>query len=203
MTRRLAAKNKRLKNRKAFTLVEILTVVLLGSLIIMAAYTVYLASYKSYKKNTESSELTQNARIALERMSREIRQAQDIIDPLSMPPSADSPTQNIIVFQDGHTIFSTPSPDPTCSIQYIEYTISNGNLTRTIIQYKDPLQSNMCVKYDPLNPQLITYRLPLEIKAEKLKTLKFWGTNSLITIYIEDTDNQSTYQFETQTSPRN
>ena len=199
MRRQLGKKIKNLKNRKAFTLVEILTVVFLGSIIIMAAYTVYLASYKSYKKNTESAELTQNARIALERMSREIRQAQDIIDPLSMPPSADSPTQNIIVFQDGHTIFSTPSPDSTCFIQYIEYTISNNNLNRTIIQYRDKV-NNMCVKYDPL---IIPVRLSSEIKAEKLKTLKFWGTNSLITIFIEVTDNKSTYQFETQTSPRN
>ena len=198
MRRQLGKKNKNLKNRKAFTLVEILTVVFLGTIIIMAAYTVYLASYKSYKKNTESAELTQNARIALERMSREIRQAQDIIDPLYMPPSADSPTQNIIVFQDGHTIFSTPSPDPTCFVQYIEYTISNNNLTRTIIQYRD--EDDMCVKYNPL---IIPVRRSSEIKAEKLKTLKFWGTNSLITIYLEVTDGKSTYQFETQTSPRN
>lgn len=195
--------NLKTKKSKSFTLLEILTVVFLGAIIIMAAYSVYLASYKSYKKNIASSELTQNARIALERMSREIRQAQDIINPLSMPPTADSPTQNIIVFQDGHTIFSIPSPDPDCFVQYIEYTISNGNLTRTIIQYKDPAQGNLCVKYDPLNLQLTTNRLSSEIKAEKLKTLKFWGSNSLITIFIEVSDEKSTYQFETQTSPRN
>lgn len=194
---------KNMKNRKAFTLVEILTVVVLGAIIISAAYGVYLASYKSYKYNSESAELTQNARIALERMSREIRQAQEIINPQTMPPTADSPTQNIIVFQDGHTIFSTPSPDPTCAIQYIEYTISNNNLIRTIIQYKDPLQGNLCVKYNPANPQLTVNRLPEEIKAENIKTLKFFGSNTLITIFIEVTDGKINYKFQTQTSPRN
>ena len=57
------------KKSKSFTLVEILTVVFLGTIIILAAYSVYAASYGSYKRNSASSELTQNARIALELLS--------------------------------------------------------------------------------------------------------------------------------------
>lgn len=192
--------NLKIRKNKAFTLVEVLTVVFLGALIIIAAYGVFLASYQSYKKNTESAELTQNARIALERMSREIRQSQEIVVPQVMPPAGGA-TQNIIEFQDGHTTFSSPSPDPNCSIQYIEYTYSNNNLTRKLTQYRDPGQANICVKKD--TPGRIPNTVSEEIKAENIKNLQFWGSNSLITIYIEVSDGKTTYKFETQVSPRN
>lgn len=191
------------QTQSGFTLLEILMAVFLGMILIIAGYSVYLASYKSYKYNSESAELTQNARVALERMSREIRQSQEIIIPATLPPDENSPTQNTIVFQDGHTVFSTPSPDPNCAIQYIRYTISSGNLTRTIIQYKDPTQGNICVQYNPANPAITTNELPEEIKAEKLSQLKFWGTSSLVSIFVETTNGETTEQFLTQTSPRN
>lgn len=102
----------RYHTKKAFTLVEILTVVFLGTLIIMAAYEVYLMSYKSYKRNSQSAELTQNARIAMERFSRDIRQAEEIVTVLPADPSAGAPPSEI-KFQDGHTIYATPTPTPS------------------------------------------------------------------------------------------
>src|SRR3989304_6475200 len=95
------------KFKRAFTLVEILTAVFLGSIIIIAAYSVYLMSYKSYQRHAASAELTQNARIALERMTREIRQAKDITTIL---PADAGGAPSAIQFQDGHGIVVAGAP---------------------------------------------------------------------------------------------
>lgn len=188
---------KNSKQKKAFTLVEILTVVFLGSIIIMTAYSVYLMSYKSYKKQSASAELTQNARISLERMSRDLRQSPDIITPL---PTDSQTSTSEIMFQDGHNLLAVPAP--SCEYQYITYKIdSNGNLIRFTSHYHLTDQS-VCVKYDPNQSQLEHKDLE-QTKAEKLSQLQFWGVKPTVTIHLEVSDNQTTYQFETKTTARN
>jgi len=182
--------------KKGFTLVEILTVVFLGSIIIMTAYSVYLMSYKSYKKQSASAELTQNARIALERISRELRQSPDIITSLPADPQTST---SEIMFQDGHNLLAVPPPE--CEYQYITYKISDGNFIRFTKHYH-LIDQSVCVKYDP-NQSQIEHKDPEQIKAEKLSQLQFWGVIPTVTIHLEVSDNQTAYQFETKTTARN
>lgn len=187
---------KRSKQKKGFTLVEILTVVVLATVIIMAAYSVYLMSYESYKKQSASAELTQNARIALERISRELRQSPDIITPLSTDPQTST---SEIMFQDGHNLLTVPPPE--CEYQYITYKISGSNLIRFTSHYHLTDQA-ICVKYDP-NQSQIEHKDLEQIKAEKLSQLQFWGVKPTVTIHLNVSDGQTTYQFETKTMARN
>lgn len=185
-------RNPKSKKSKAFTLVEILTVVFLGSVLIMAAYAVYLISYKSYKKNFESAELTQNARIALERLSREIRQANEILTELPKSPSEGTPPSEI-KFQDGHNI---------SKIQYIHYYLSGTDLYRRVSHYC-LLASCDEDEWVPWSTQdAVEYFEPEEIKAQKISALQFWGNNT-ITIHLSVSDGTSTYTFETKTLTRN
>lgn len=175
------------KKSKGFTLVEILTVVFLGTIIIIVSYTVYLMSYKSYQKNSVSSELTQNARISLERMSREIRQANEILTNL---PENQTGAPSEIKFQDGHVI--TP-------IQYIRYYISGTDLHREVSHYC----LTPCTEWVPWSTQNADEYIDLDqIKAEKISSLQFWG-EGVITLRLAVSDDQSTYTFETKTLTRN
>jgi len=188
------------KKSKAFTLVEILTVVFLGTVIIMAGYSVYQMSYQSYQKNSKNAELTQNARIALERMSREIRQSLEILPPpLPENPGAGTPPSTI-TFQDGHVIVPTQPPLPTnCEIQYVTYYLSGNELHRKITFYT-LTGYDECVLWSAENAQEQVYRD--QIKAEKISSLQFWGINT-ITIHLTASDNSSSFQFETKVYPRN
>lgn len=183
------------KNRKGFTLVEILTVVFLGTLIIIAAYTVYIISYKAYKKNSASSELTQNGRIALERITRDLRQATEIVTDLPESPGEGTPGTEIM-FQDGHA---------TAVIQYIRYYLSGTDLHREQRHYYFPSDPNTWVtssaQDEDGNPPLYTTDSD-QVKAEKISSLQFWGEET-ITLRLSVADSQSTYTFETKTLARN
>lgn len=187
--------NQNLKQKKAFTLVEILTVVFLGSLIIMASYSVYLMSYKSYKKQSASAELTQNARIALERMSRDIRQSSDVVTDLQIDQENSS---SEIEFQNGHT---------TTPIQYIDYKLVGTDLHYMPVHYAFHFEdtSDLWVKHDELINGLNPLRIPgnPEIKAQNITVLKFWETMPAIHINLTVSDNTTSYQFETTSYGRN
>jgi len=173
------------KFKRAFTLVEILTAVFLGSIIIIAAYSVYLMSYKSYQRHAASAELTQNARIALERMTREVRQTGEIL--------TTAPTE--IKFQDGHI----PS-----QIQYLTYYLSGTDLHRKLSYYYCSNDSLTKVKWStPCAPYTLQEEIDSDnVKAEKITSLQFVGT-PVITINLTVSDGNISYQFETKTLARN
>lgn len=173
------------KNRKkAFTLIEIITVVFLGTIIITAAYAVYLASYQSYNRNSESAGLTQNARIALERMSREIRQTNEIVP--SVPP-----TTSQIFFQDGHY---------TSKIQYINYYRSGTDLYRKTYHYYLAGLADDWVLHT--TPSALKQEDTPQLIAQNISNLEFIGDNPMI-IKITVSNGTITYKFETQINPRN
>lgn len=204
------------KNKKGFTLVEILTVVFLGTLIILAAYSVYIISYKAYKRNSASSEVTQNGRIALERMSREIRQTVDIITDLPADPSEGTPPAEI-KFQDGHNFWpvatatpATPTPTPSSTavqgqIQYLTYYLSGTDLHRKVSHYYFAAYPDDWVLWSTQDNE---GNSPLEqvdldqIKAQQITSLQFWGDKT-ITVRLTASDGTISYPFETKCLGRN
>lgn len=186
------------KKLKGFTLVEILVAVFLGTIIVMAGYSVFNMSYKSYKKNYANTELNQNARIALERMSREIRQARDITTTL---PENAIDALSAIQFQDGHGIVQTGVPT-NCDFLYITFSLSGNDLHRQLNYYYLLTDPNTCIKWDTYGA--IESALVIdEIKAQQITDLQFWGTQKTVSIHFTVTDGQSSYQFETKTTARN
>ena len=88
---------------KSFTLVEVLVTISIFLIIVVIIYSVQVFSQKAYQRGEIATEILQNGRVTLERMSRELRQAKYIItllpetsDDLESPPPAE------ILFQDGH-----------------------------------------------------------------------------------------------------
>jgi len=87
-------------NQKGITLVEIIIAVAISSLVILIVYSMFLTGKEAYQKGEANAEVLQNGRVSLERMTREIRQAQDVVTDLTSP--ADQ-----IEFHDGHLTFAT------------------------------------------------------------------------------------------------
>ncbi len=187
------------QRKKSFTLVEILTVVFLATIIIMAAYSVYLISYKAYQRNSASSELTQNARIALERMSRDIRQAIEILTALPPDPESGTPS-SVLKFQDGHNVWPTDG-----QIQYIEYYLSGTDLHRKLTHYAFPATPDDWVLWSTLDGEgnsPTEYTDSDQVKAENVTSLQFWGEET-ITINLEVSNGTIIYPFQTKVLGRN
>jgi len=85
--------------QKGFTLTELLVVVAVLILVTGIISSIFQLSQKIYRTGEAVAELTQNGRVVLERMMREIRQAKEVVTDL---PEEEENTSNEIVFQDGH-----------------------------------------------------------------------------------------------------
>ena len=79
---------------------EVIIVIAVFILIIVVVYSVYALSQNAYSKGERLAEVVQNARVILERASREIRQAREIVTEL---PDEKIDASSEIQFEDGHT----------------------------------------------------------------------------------------------------
>ena len=86
---------------KGFTLIESVMALIIFLLIVVVLYSVYLFNQDAYREGEKAAEITQNGRVILERITREIRQAKEIVTPLpQIDQGASNPSE--IEFQDGH-----------------------------------------------------------------------------------------------------
>jgi len=142
-------------------LVELLITIFVLTTVLLTASSAYIAGQRAWQKGIELNELVQNTRIAIEKISRELRQTNEIITIL--PNSS-------IEFQDGHSE----------NLQYLQYYLDNNLLKRKTIVYE---LSGIPVRWDiqgaiPVVQQDITI-------AEQITNLEFSG-NQLITININN-----------------
>lgn len=190
------------KLKWGFTLIEMVVTISISVLLVGSLYGVYLTSYKSYRRSINKAELNQNARIALERISRDLRQTQEIVTPLPLiddPPL--NPASSVIEFQDGHN---------TAQIQYIKYLLSGNELHRQVIHYCFSSTPETCLPADWVTKNVQDqYGDPPsesidrnDVKADKISLIKFYGIK-LITTEIVASDADSSYSYKTQTLGRN
>jgi hypothetical protein len=126
-------------------------------------------------------EISQNGRVILDRLAREIRQAEEIVG----EPS------NEIMFEDGHTE----------RLQYIRYYLQDQNLKRQQIIYYFEADPSVLVRYDATDPDGNSPTEEIEkdeLIAEKIENLQF---NYLSLLSISLTLDSTV--FETKIYPRN
>src|SRR3989344_3596099 len=178
-----------------FTLTELLIAVIIGMLIIMVVSSTFLLNQKVFRKGNIKAELSQNARIVLDLMSREIRQANDIVTVL--PPDDTDPNlvSHELEFEDGHT---------TSQIQYLKYLLENGQLKRRIIVYyfdTDPLTSVRWNDVDAFGPPTQNI-LEEKIIGENFSSLDFFGSSN-INIVLNLNKNNEQIEMKAVINPRN
>ncbi|MDD5738728.1 MAG: prepilin-type N-terminal cleavage/methylation domain-containing protein [Candidatus Pacebacteria bacterium] len=200
-----------MKIEKAFTLVEVLVAMAIFAIAVVLIFTIYFTSQKFYQKTETKAEILQNARVVLERISRELRQTQEIVTVLPQTPdNPSSPPTNEIEFQDGHT----PSPYSYLGSDYyyIRYYVSDsaGEINR---QYKVYCFDNClsCLAYFKWNDtQMVdgvstqAHGCPLEdrVIGEFVQEIKFWGAGN-INIYLKLQKLNEQMDFQTNVFGRN
>jgi len=185
-------------NFTGFTLLETIASVSLFVIIIILVSNIYLVTQRAYNKNSELAELTQNARVSLDRISRELRQASNIVTtlPETNTDPLDPPT-NQIFFQDGHDINQ---------VTYLKYYLDGTNLMREHKAYYFNEEPSIYVTYnsfDQAGDPPLEIILEDRIIGEYFTELKFWGSNGLINISLNLQKNQNNFPIKTSVFSRN
>jgi len=165
---------------QGFTLLEVVLSVGIFSIVMLTAYSLFSVAQNTYNQGGNDIELWQNGRASLDRITRELRQAQEITtalpeennDPLNPPPSE-------IEFQDGHNL---------SEVTYVRYYLNGNELMRKHLAYyfaSDPniyVYSNALDDFENPPSELI---LDDNLIGEYFSDLNFWGTDNIINIYIK------------------
>ena len=114
------------KNHVGFTLIEIIISISIASLLLILVTASYRLSHQIYVSTDTKAEITQNGRVILDRMVREIRQTPDIVTEIPLTNDNPESLPEEIMFQDGHD---------TLDIKYIRYYLDNNNIKKQIIVY--------------------------------------------------------------------
>ncbi|HLC38950.1 MAG TPA: prepilin-type N-terminal cleavage/methylation domain-containing protein [Patescibacteria group bacterium] len=175
-------------NQAGFSLMELLVAITVSLLILGSIYTVYAVSQKSYKTGSAQTDLTQNARIGLERISRELRETEEIATVLTA--TKDNPlVAHEISFRDSN--FE--------KIRYIKYYLSGTDLKRQIYHYYVD-SAEVWVSYDTSDAVLSSDEDT--IISSNITGLTLYGT-SIITIDLTATQGSQTINLQTEIKPRN
>jgi len=189
---------KQFNKSQGFTLIEIIISLSLFVILMLLVNTMYDLSQTTYNKNSDTAELTQNVRVTLDRLSRELRQSEIIVT--ALPPTntdANNPPASQIFFQDGHD---------TSQITYILYQLNGTYLERTQKAYYFSSAPSSYVTYNSLDqnnnpPQELI--ISNQVVGEYFKQLQFWGSSGLVNISIQLLKNKNSFNLNASVYSRN
>lgn len=161
--------SKERRGKRAFTLTEVLIVITFLVVIIEVVYTAYVLSQKSYYEGVQRAEVSQNGRVILERITRELRQAKEMVTELS---DSEAQATSTIEFEDGHA---------TTSYNYIHYYQEGSEVKREVKKYYFPSDPNTFLAWNTTSPTEVLTATTTDgpaVIGEHLSAsggLKFWG----------------------------
>ncbi len=181
--------------KRAFTLIEASVTMAILGLVLGAIYGVYNLSQKAYATAENMIEITQNGRVVFERLSREIRQATEIVTEL---PEEEASATSTIIFEDGH--ISEP-------YHYIRYFQDGSLIKREVIGfYFSGDSGETLVPWDavpPLGQTLLVKTIQeLQTIGEWVARLKFWGSG-VVNIVLDLNKKENNLRLKTNIFGRN
>lgn len=178
-----------------FTFIELLVALAGGLLLLLGVLNLFTLGQSAFRVGGNFAEASQNGRIVLERMSRELRQAEELVSALSQNPASPSAE---IQFLDGH------NPQ---ALNYLRYYLANQTLRREVAFYNLTAAPTVPVHYQDRNPDgsLATKTVTEnEIIAEYITAFKLWESGSrLINISLTLTRDNATTNLITALYGRN
>ena len=176
-----------------FTIIEILITIAIFCLVVGLVFNIYVFSQRFYRQTETDSEILQNGRIILERISRDLHQASELVTQLPQTPDVpQNPPPPEVEFQDGHT--PSPYQELGSNYYYVRYYL-NTDTSEVYRQYRvycfDPCAT--CSTYFRWNDIRVvdgqtvnTHSCDLEDKltGEYVQGLQFWGAG-LVNISLD------------------
>ena len=161
-------------NKSGMTLVEILLAIFISTMVFLAITSIHMLGQRYFRIGSDRLEIVQNGRITLDRLTRELRQTEEIVTLLpetktepSFPPSSE------IQFQDGHEIDT---------IRYFRYFLDGNQLNRQIIVYYFEGYEDEYVNWNAVREE---GEVPLfsiidqKLVGEFIEDLDFYGSNEI------------------------
>lgn len=186
---------KSLKTQKGLTLSELMIAVMIGLLVLLIISSIFMLNQKVFRKSNTKAELIQNARIALDLMAREIRQANKIVTILPVNNSDPNLLSEEILFEDGHN---------SSYIQYIKYYLNNTDLKRQTIAYYFETEPEVYVHWNDFdafgNPEITI--LEDKLIGENFSDIFFYGEDRINIELILEKSNEI-IQIKSIINPRN
>jgi len=187
-------KDINLKKQKGFTLGELIIVLGITIVVFILLTSTYILSQRAYIKSSNRYEIMQNARVFIDRISRELRQSQKIVTIL---PATVEGAPSEIIFQDGHN---------SEVIKYIKYYLVNSDLQRQVSHYAFIEDPETFVQWNAENgfgesPEETVEND--EMVGEYVDFLIFYGSANIINIeatFLKSAEHTNTY---TQVMGRN
>jgi len=178
--------------KNGFVLTELLITITIFILILGVVYSGYLLSQRGYREGEKAAEITQNSRVILERIIREVRQAREIISDLE---GAKENAISSLEFEDGHI---------EGRYYYIKYFIENGDVKREVKRYYFPDDPETFVIWNAGEGLEFTVTEESQIIGEFVKDLKFWTSEiGIIDVFITLEKLGKQIDFSTKISGRN
>lgn len=181
-------------HQAGFSLIELIVSLSLFVTSILLVTAMYSLVQKTYRAGSDKAEVAQNARVALDRLSREVRQAVDFVGVLATTTSSASDN---LEFQDGHD---------QSSINYIKYSLSGTNLVRENKYYyfsSDPTIKVIWNHLDGLGNAPLGTTTNSNVVGEYFQTLAFFSSSSAININATIKKNSAQYTIDTKLYYRN
>lgn len=183
--------------KRAFSLTELLVAILISSLLVGITVSMYSLIRKSMAQDQVKSDSTQNARVSLDRISRELRQTPQVVTVLPANESDNSVTQpGAIEFEDGHAN----------DLSYKRYYLSGTTLRMQVKEYYFASSPSTRVRYNavdgsgnlPTAANVNTY----QDVAEMVQSMSFYGS-SRIKIVMVTGDGIQNFTLQTSVEGRN
>lgn len=189
---------------KAFTLVELLVAISISSILIVVSVSVYNLFRRSTIADQAKSDLSQNARVALDRLTRELRQTPDIVTQLPASPSDTTVVEpNEIEFEDGNV--SVGDPD---YLTYHRYYLAGTTLEMDIREYYFASDTSTRVHWndrDASNNLPIAHVISTQAVAQDVSGFVLYGQKP-VEVILTTSDPAlpgQTYQLRTYLTGRN
>lgn len=193
------------RRRSAFTLVEVLIATVLSVGLIGMAGAAYVQSQRLTVAQTDELAVAQNARVLVDRISRDVRQTTEFTATL---PDTVGEGATSVEFVDGH------EPNES-GPYYLQYDLADGQVWRRRLYYYRPSQPTVRVSYNPSevlyeegagapDNGLVRHVDESIVVADGVQQLSFWGTTSLLRIDVWLAQGGSqTYQLHSAVAKRN
>ena len=186
------------KTQKGFSLGELLVVLAIFIIVVVAIFTFHLMIQRGYRQGESAAEITQNGRVILERITREIRQAREIVTELPDAPDSEVPPTAVsaIEFEDGHR---------SEFYYYIHYFKEDNEIKKEVKRYyfssnpSDFLPWNATSSEEDLSSVIIEGP---DVIGEYVSNLSFWGS-SIINVFLRLEKDGKEVNFKTKIFGRN